>query len=105
MGNTKKSSGNGRNELLRITDKYYLGHDLYNVIVYTKIITEKGEVDFRNPRYFPGVESAIDYVFKVSEIAAVGPDIKKMVDDIRKIKDELKAFLVNFKKGSRYDQQ
>ena len=98
MGNTKKSSGNGRNGLLRITDKYYLGHDLYNVIVYTKIISKKGEIKFIYPRYFPGVESAIDYVFKAFEIASVGPDIKKMVDEIRGIKDELKAFLANFKK-------
>ena len=98
MDKTKKSSGNDRNELLRITDKYYLGHDPYNVVVYRKHITKKGDVEFVGRRYFPSVESAVDYILKASEIAAVGPDIKKMVDEIRGIKDELKTFLVNFKK-------
>lgn len=97
MGLTEKVTRNGRKAFLRVTDKYYIGHDLYNVIVYTRRVTKKGVVEFGNGRYFPNIESAVNYIMDLTEIGAIGPDIKKMVDDIRAAKDEIKAFIAAIK--------
>jgi len=78
---------------LMITEKYYMGHDALNVIIYTKRVSKKGKVSYGDCKYFPNIKVAINRVMDLAEIASVGPDIAKMVEDFTRIRNEVVSAL------------
>ena len=90
-----QNSGQGDSSkgFLMLTDKYYMGHDAFNVIIYTKRVSKKGKISYGDCKYFPNVKTAIERVMDLAEIASVGPDIAKMVEDFTRIRNEVVSAL------------
>jgi len=96
MDKATKTKGTAHDGLLRVTDKYYLGKDLYNVIVYTRRESIKDgvtRVKFGDRRYYPTVKDAIEHIIQREERNAINPDVIKVLDTVNAIKDVLDAFL------------
>ena len=89
MGKQEKSSGIELNTLLKVTEKYYMGSNELNIIIYTKWITKKKEITCGRPMFFPTIKSAINRVMELSEIDLIGTDILEMVEKFEIIKNEI----------------
>ena len=97
MGKQEKSPKIKQEDLLKVTEKYYLTKDNFNVIIYTKWITKKKEIAFGRPKYFPTIKSAINRVVELSEIDLIGTDVLEMVEKFEVIKNEILSALKEIK--------
>jgi len=89
MDTQEKSLGNDGKGFLMITDKYYMGHDAYNVIIYTKHTSKTGKISYGDCKYFPNIKTAINRIMELAEISCVGPDVEIMVEKFRAIRNEV----------------
>jgi len=78
---------------LMITEKYYMGHDALNVIIYTKRVSKKGKISYGDCKYFPNIKVAINRVMELSEIDCVGQHIVEMIAKFEAIKNEVVSAL------------
>ena len=93
MNEQGKSSGDSCKGFLMITEKYYMGHDVFNVIIYTKRVSKKGKVSYGDCKYFPNIKTAINRVMELSEITCIEPDIAEMIAKFDKIRAEVVSAL------------
>jgi len=98
MSDVEKCSKIEAKAFLKITDKYYMGHDKYNVIIYTKRINKAGKIVYGDCKFFPNIKTAINRVMELAEIECVGPDITEMIAKFEAIKNEV----VYAMQGSNY---
>jgi len=89
MAKQKKVSETDLNDLLKVTNKFYMGSNELNIIIYTKWITKKGEITHGRLMFFPTIKSAINRVIELSEIDLIGTDILEMVEKFEVIKNEI----------------
>ena len=93
MSEGAKCPENEAKGFLKITDKYYMGHDKYNVIIYTKRINRAGKIVYGDCKFFPNIKTAINRVMELSEIDCVGQHIVEMIAKFEATKNEVVSAL------------